>query len=218
MTVQSRPLRFVERATISFLRRIFVVAQGYYVPFDEEMIRSYGLLDFFAVLKDASVAWYKLLKHFGEKDAQLLACYSSMFNGCRHCGYGHMYALNLLHFQETGKLYPIAEEDILLHMRDTDDQILAWLLEQLSDPVFARQRHLLTRLHAVCYGKVSTETEPDDAMLMHAQRFYAFWNECSVTADPITSPLGAVSKDKALIAKYHSARAADRPGWKPLGR
>ena len=59
-----------------------------------------------------------------KKDAQLLACYSSMFNGCRHCGYGHVRAESAP-LSGDRKLYPIAEEDILLHMRDTDDQILA---------------------------------------------------------------------------------------------
>lgn len=209
MTITRRPLTFVERTTISLLRRLEVAAQGFYVPFDEEIMRSYGLRGFFSALTTSAIAWIKLVKHFGEKDAQLLACYSSMFNGCRHCGFGHMYALNLIHLAETNSLYPIRPEDILSHMRDTDDQILAWLHAQLAGPAFDRQRYLLSRLHAICYGQVEQDSQPDDALLRLAQKFYAFWNECSVTAEPTTSPLGAVSKDHALIARYHRARAAE---------
>jgi hypothetical protein len=173
------------------------------------MLRSYGIGGLFDALKASGIAWNKLMKYFGEKDTQLLASYSSMFNGCRHCGYGHLYALNLIYFDETGELFPIAEDEILEHMRDTDAEVIEWLLQRLNRPQFARQSHLLRRLYAIEYYQ-GQSSDPDDQMLTYARQFYSFWNECSIVGEAPSPPLGPVAKKRALIARYQLARQADR--------
>ena len=112
MAIPRRDLTLVERTVMNTLRTMFEATEGYYGAFDEEMIRHRGLGEYLKSLVYLSKHWIRLNKFFGAENTHILAFYSSMWNGCIYCGYGHLYAHNVNLFARTGQLFPLDEQDL----------------------------------------------------------------------------------------------------------
>ena len=218
MTSSRRDLTLVERTVMKTLRALFEVSEGYYGLFDEEMIRHRGLGEYLKSLVYLSKHWIRINKQFGQENAHILAFYSSLWNGCIYCGYGHLYAHNLNVFQRTGKLFPLSEQEIEQYMRTRDEDLLDLVRSRLTDPEFAEQRRLIERLYAARMDTLEPGNPEEDELLRLSIPYYSFINECSIVVEEKGPPMGKVAKDKALIDRYQQARAAGnaQPSSAPL--
>jgi len=208
MAIPRRDLTLVERTVMNTLRTMFEATEGYYGAFDEEMIRHRGLGEYLKSLVYLSKHWIRLNKFFGAENTHILAFYSSMWNGCIYCGYGHLYAHNVNLFARTGQLFPLDEQDLDEYVRTRDEDLLALVRERLSTPDFAGQLRMIERLYAVRTGTLEPGNPEEDELLRLSIPYYSFINECSIVVDQKGPPMGKVAKDKALLARYHQARAA----------
>ncbi|HNN97591.1 MAG TPA: hypothetical protein PKI03_35230, partial [Pseudomonadota bacterium] len=70
------------------------------------------------------------------------------------------------------------------------------------------QLRMIERLYAVRTGTLEPGNPEEDELLRLSIPYYSFINECSIVVDQKGPPMGKVAKDKALLARYHQARAA----------
>lgn len=206
MTSPRRDLTFLERTVMKAIRALTIASEGYFAVFDEEMIRHRGLGEYLRSIAFMTQAWNRLVKQFGDENAHILAFYSSLWNGCVYCGYGHLYAHNLSYFQRTGRLFPIEEEAIEHFLRTNDDDFVAFVRSRLTGSDHADKLKLFEQLFS---AQMSTQQPGQANDLMHVTiALYSYVNECSIVAEDRGPPMGKVAKDKALIARYQQARAA----------
>jgi len=208
MTSSRRDLTFMERTVMKTLRALFVVSEGYYGLFDEEMIRHRGLGEYLKSLVYLSKHWMRINKQFGSENAHILAFYSSLWNGCIYCGYGHLYAHNLNVFERTGHLFPLREDHIDQYVRTKDEDLVAFVRSHLTAPEYTDKLRLIERLYTARVGQLEPGDPQEDELLKLSIPYYSFINECSIVVEEKGPPMGKVAKDKALIARYHQARAA----------
>lgn len=219
MTSTRRDLTLVERTVMKTLRALFVVSEGYYGAFDEEMIRHRGLGEYLKSLVYLSKHWIRINKQFGQENAHILAFYSSMWNGCTYCGYGHLYAHNLSLFARTGQLFPLREDHIDQLMRAKDEDLIAFAREHMAGPEFADKLRLIERLYAARVDQLEPGNPTEDELLRLSIPYYSFINECSIVVDQKGPPMGKVAKDTALIERYQQARATadhQKPATSPV--
>lgn len=200
--MSQRPLTWSERAFIKSMRVFADLQLGYHIDFDEELVRQHGIQGFMRWGRKLAALEKRLYAYFGEERMHFVAAFSSFFNGCDYCVWGHLYATNLLHFEQTGKLYPIDERESLALMRKADSVVLAELETRLAD--FPEHLRLLKRLKALRDG-APRETE-EDRQLDQVQGLFEWINECSITVEAPAPPLGTIAKKKQLIARYLEAR------------
>lgn len=204
----SRELTWYERAFIRTERALGELTHGYHIAFDEELVRQHGMLGLFRFGRATLKAQNELIAMFGETKFHLLAGFASLWNGCDYCTYGHVLALNLCVFKETGQLFPIDEAEVheLLRLRDHELQAMLEARLGASHPeLFALvKRQLEVR---VAEGPLKSD---EDRLLLKSIALYEWVNECSITVDAPAPPLGPVAKDRALRARYAAAREAAR--------
>lgn len=200
----SRQLTFAERTFLAIERKLAVLTRGFAITFDEELIRQHGIAGFFRWAAQTEKATNELIATFGETRFHLIACFGSLWNGCDYCAYGHMLALNLCIYRDTQQLFPIDETEVIQILRMRDSEVLTFLDERLgqSHPDFAK---LVRRQHDLRVADGPMQGE--DAMLMKSIALYEWINECSITVDAPSPPLGPVAKESALRTRYEAARA-----------
>jgi hypothetical protein len=136
----------------------------------------------------------------------VVAAFSSFFNGCDYCTWGHLYAINLLHYEKTGALYPVDEQESLVLMQKGDTAVVAELERRLS--AFPDHVRLVKRVLELRSG--TPEATEEDKHLKLAEGLFEWINECSITVAAPAPPLGVIARKKGLIARYRSAREATR--------
>ncbi len=203
-----RPLTWYERLFLAIARPLSEVSTGYSVSFDEEIVRQHGLKGLMRFGRATSEAFNAMQKTFGVETSNLLAGFSSFFNGCEYCAWGHIYALALLYFERTGKLYPIDETETRELMMRPDTEVLAELKQRLEavEPEHAR---LLLRQYELrkMEGPI---TGDEDRLLVRSIALYEWVNECSIVSEAPAPPMNPIAKKKDLMAKYNEARGPER--------
>lgn len=197
-----RELSWYERAFLQTVRAGGRLGLGYAIDFDEELVRHHGLAGF---LKWSPKLWsleQKLTRFFGEEKMHVVAAFSSFFNGCDYCTWGHLYAVNLVLFEQTGKLYPLDERESLVLMQKTDAAVVAELERRLAD--FPEHVRLLKRQLELRDGAAPLNDE--DQHLKLAVGLFEWINECSITVEAPAPPLGVIARKRSLIARYQAAR------------
>ncbi|MBL8924384.1 MAG: hypothetical protein JNJ54_36385 [Myxococcaceae bacterium] len=203
----SRQLTSVERAFIAVERKLAKLTRGYFISFDEELVRQRGIAGFFRWGAQTDKVMNELIASFGETRFHLVAAFASLWNGCDYCAYGHILALNLCLYRDTQTLFPIGEHEVheLLRLRDVELKVLLEQRIGRSHPDFVK---LVGRLSELRFADGPLQGE--DKVLVKAIALYEWINECSITVDSPAPPLGPVSKDLALAERYREARAQQR--------
>ncbi|MFZ5441688.1 MAG: hypothetical protein ACOZQL_16925 [Myxococcota bacterium] len=198
-----RELTWFERAFIKSSRAFADFDLGYHIDFDEELIRQHGIAGFMKWGRKLWALETKLTAFFGEENMHFVAAFSSFFNGCDYCTWGHLFAVNLVHLEKTGRLYPIDERESLVLMQQGDTAVVAELERRLAEhPEHVR---LLKRMLELRDGAPAQGDE--DHHLGLARGLFEWINECSITVEAPAPPLGSIAKKKDLIARYQAARA-----------
>lgn len=209
--IKRRPLTTVERVVLGSITRMATLTEGYFVAFGEEVMRTYGVKGFMEWAKLCDTTQKALRAHFGVKEQHLLSSMASLWNGCEYCAHGNLFAHNLLHFQETGELFPLDEVDLFELASHDDDTMIEVLRERFTE--FPESFAHVSRQWEFKSGRATPEDgNRDDEQIYLSMRLYDFINECSIVINGPAPPFNAIAKDKALIAKYEAARdrAPDR--------
>jgi len=207
--MSSLRLNFLQRGFVSALHKMSELSEGYTVGFLDELVRQHGILGFFKWAKGTTAVWNELAGRYGEKDAHMVASFASLWNGCDYCAYGHLLAFNLEHFQQTGELFPLDEQEIHQLLRMRDQEILAVVAERFSAAGQQHLAQLLQRQHQLKVLGGVAETE-EDRYLLRAAALYEWVNECSIVAEAPAPPLGRIAKDRDLRIRYDEARRQQR--------
>lgn len=200
-----KELTWYEKAFIKTTRALAGVSIGYYVNFDEELVRQHGITGFLKWGRTTQAMFEEITAKLGTEEAHLVAAFASFFNGCDYCSWGHLFALNLLHLERTGKLYPIDEVEVLELMRTGDTAVMQELERRLA-PEFPEHLRLLLRQHQLRTlesGPVSEE----DRVLVRSITLFEWVNECSIVVNAPAPPMDRIAKKKALLARYEALRA-----------
>ncbi len=206
--IPQRQLNLFERFLIWIMRKLARVTVGYVVAFDEEIMRQHGIGGFIKFAQATQKAFKQLELKFGNEVAHLLAAFSSFFNGCDYCAWGHLYATNLLYFERTGKLYPIDETEVHALMMMRDSEVLAELQARLT-PVEPEHTRLIKRQHDVRVAEGPLNGE-EDRLLVKSVALYEWVNECTILSEAPAPPLDAVARKAKLIAAYNELRKPER--------
>jgi hypothetical protein len=210
-----RPLTGTERAASTLMKLGMWVAEGYALPFTEDLVRSFGVRGAVQELLRYRRVQEALTARYGERDAHLLLGFAALWNGCGYCSVGHMFASNLLRYREQALLFPIDQDEAerLQHM--TDEGAMERVRELLrGDSRYARVLALIERQFKLKRGEAEGSTD-DDAMLNACNAALDLSNECSILAgldaDPhAVPPLSRHSRDYLLRHRYEAARQAVR--------
>jgi len=207
-----RTLTPPERLILWLMRESDRLVTGVPNPFVEELVRRSGFRAILTFLVVATKVSRSLDKRYGLVLSNVVTGFVGMWNGCRHCGVGHIYAANLVHFDETGELYPIAEVDVPLLEEMTYEASMARVRELLAGEAFAEHLRVLERLYALRSGAEPRGEE--DRLLALALACWAWMNDCSV---PVTYDM-QVKVVPAIMDKRRRARVVDRYRAKRDGR
>lgn len=210
----TRTLNLFERGFLSAMGVCSRMTEGYTVSFTEELVRQHGILGFFKWARSTMREWKALVDAYGERDAHLLAAFASFWNGCDYCAYGHVLAHNLHVFQESGALFPVDEQEVPALTRERDEELLTTLRQRLSAPEQAKMLGLLERQYALKFGLVQAETE-EDRTLARTNALYDWVNECSITVEAPSPPLGRIAKERKVRREYDVARQQSRAATLP---
>jgi hypothetical protein len=181
------------------------LVQGYHTPFITSLLQTYGIqgMSVLGPILESTMA--DLNVEAGECGGHLLAGLAAMGNGCLFCAYGHIYAANLLFFEETGSLGPLDEKELAQLVTMTDPTLSALLLERLDSSPWEALRPRVQRLFALRMGAPAT---PADQTLRLAIAAWSLITECSLqTSIHLAPPLHSrMARARRLQRAYRSFR------------
>lgn len=204
LALAPRPLNFAERLFLRLLRWMEMKTFGFKHPFSEELVRSSGFFGALNFGKAVGKAMAGLEKRYGLLVSNLIMGFAGLWNGCRYCGVGHLYAANLLHFKATGRLYPIAEEDVPWLQELSYEESMVRVRGLLADEEFAEHLRIIERVYELREGAEAKNEE--DRLLQLALASWAWLNECSA---PISFDM-QVKEVPAILEKGERERLLDR--------
>jgi hypothetical protein len=203
-----KELTWYQKAFIKTSRALASVSIGYYVTFDEELIRQHGIAGFLKWGKATQDAYDEIEKVLGAERAHLVAGFASFFNGCDYCAWGHIFAANLIFFERTSRLLPLDEQEVHDLMRKGDSSVFRELEARLSSE-FPEELRLLKRQHELRQAPPSGAATEEDRVLLKSIGLFEWVNECSITVNAPAPPMDPIARKKKLLAAYAEAR---RPG------
>lgn len=198
---------------MKFVRQASELTRGYAIAFDEELVRQHGIMGFMKWGRSTEAALESLFDAFGDRHTHLLAAFASMWNGCDYCTFGHLLALNLYVYRDTGTFFPIdeAETGSLLRMRD--GEVLAELEKRLTAQ-YPEMVRLVKRQHELRHTDGAARGD-EDRLILRSVALYEWINECSITVDAPAPPLGRIAMNQDVRRRYAEARAAWRAEQAP---
>ena len=202
-----RELSWYEKAFLKSARVLAGWHIGYSVNFDEELLRQHGISGLIKWGRATQAAFDHIATKLGLEEAHLVAAFASFFNGCDYCSWGHLFALNLIYLERTGKLYPVDEEEVLELMRRGDSAVFEELRLRLGEhPEHLRLLLRQQELRTLEGGPVSEE----DKIIVSSITLFEWVNECSIVVNAPAPPMDPIAKKKALLARYEALRAPQR--------
>ena len=200
------PPRFGHRVIATPMDWIGRLQNGYSVPFIANVLSTFGfsgLTSLFPVLAEAERQAHEL---YGPIYGRLVTAMSTLGNGCTACLYGHLYAANLLYFEKSGGIGPIAELETDALLQLPDDQLGAFLQGRLSDTEWAEALPPLMRIQALRSGREPQDEE--DVALQHGLLAWSLINECSLQAPMDVAPPfdPRLARNRRLQRAYRQAR------------
>lgn len=181
---------------------------GYKTPFIETMLRTYGVSAMPQLAPALQGALDALTEAHGERHAQAVVAFAALGNGCPFCSYGHLYAADLLHFEETGTLCPISPEAMLEARGWLDAEITGWITTSLTGPIWGPIAATVLRQRELRGGAAARS--PMDETLLQVTAAWQLISECSLQHEITNAPPlhPRMARARRLQRAYRAARAA----------
>jgi alkylhydroperoxidase family enzyme len=164
-----------------------------------------------------ALAWFawnmpryeRTLKEFGAVRTHLICTAISLVNGCRYCGYGHGYALQLAYLREHHRLFPLSEHTMGL-LRGLPPGVIRHRMAGAAQRAGLHSEvRWVERAIALTLADDRRPTDDDDVRISHLVRMFGVLNSVGISDD--TEPDQAhtpLNKDRALKQRYARLRAA----------
>ncbi|MFO0600819.1 MAG: hypothetical protein U0228_36250 [Myxococcaceae bacterium] len=207
--MSGRELTFVEKTFLKVARSSAGFVVGYNVAFDEELLKQHGISGLIKWGRMMMATFEEIEKQFGTRKAHVLAAFSSFFNGCDYCAWGHLFATGLVHFEATGKLFPIDEVETHDLMRLGDNTVLAELEKRLGGE-FADDLRLIKRQYEIRYTPGFKAENEEDRLILKSIGLFEWVNECSITVSAPAPPMSRLAQKTKLLEAYAAARQPER--------
>ena len=184
---------------------------GYVNPFWDEMVSSYGYNETIDLLTKINVPKSYFAEKYSKTMAEFILGLSGLWNGCRWCAIGHMYAANVFYFKDNNTLFPVPETIIpeleLLEFKEVWEK----LDNMLKPKEFSAERTIAEKMYKLQAGELNPSIE-EDKHLMTLITIWGFINECSIlySYDIETNKVPALfvpKSDAHIIDAYKQARA-----------
>lgn len=211
--MSKRELTRAQRAFLALYNPFFEKMLGWRQDaINEEFVRTYGVGELLKYGKTMGDTLSFLAERYGESEAQHIAGFSGMMNGCRFCGVGHNLTANVMIFQRTGELFPIDELEIPELQKTTDTNIMRLFQDRLSGTRWADLLRHLERMNQLRIGASRTDSD-DDLYLGTALDLWIWNNECTIEVgldiDATDVPSFATfNRNRPLYDRYRKARAS----------
>lgn len=146
------------------------------------------------------------LAELGPVHGNLAFTLASLLNGCAYCVYAHGRAFQLHFFKETGRVFPL-EENELVDMRALTDLEIGQRLEvALKQANMPQELGLLERLMELKFRGAQAKNKEDEHLL-HAIQMYDVLNYCAISGEvEIDDVHDAIYRDEETKARYAEAR------------
>lgn len=207
-------LSFAERIGVQAVGWIHRITMGYWPAFTRELVRTYGLDGLKQWGEAVEAAIKRLSERFGDEIGQGLIAMAAVWNGCAYCTTGHLYALNVLYFKRTGRLFPIDEREVPRWYTMTDERLIARIVERLEGDEFAELRRLIERQYQIRVRGEHIVDGPDDEAIVLANAAWDLVNECSIVIEtghiPPLHPAAARARGVQKAYAQKRGRAAAR--------
>jgi ABC-type transporter Mla MlaB component len=178
-------------------------------PWFDDLVRTHG----FPGLKRWSDTIQRsvdsLTERHGELSAQTLLGLGAFWNGCLYCARGHLLAANLLHFESTGRMFPLSEEDVLRWRNSTQDAALAEIEKRFQGSEREDIGELVLRQGRLALGQsTAAGDEATIGALAQAESAWAMVNACPRAQESARVPPlhPRLSRDRQLLERYRQAR------------
>jgi hypothetical protein len=100
-------VRRLDRLAVRLLERLGRQLWGFPPRLMAPIVDDLGALGALAWFVRNMPRYERTLRVLGPLRTHLACVVVSLFNGCRYCSYGHAYAVELIHLQERGTLFPV---------------------------------------------------------------------------------------------------------------
>jgi hypothetical protein len=171
----------------------------------------------------AAIKWMASNLPRYEKDLAAMGCVrghlvytvASMLNGCPYCMYAHGRAFELHYFEQTTRLFPLDEHQLLSLMELPDGRARGQLEAALVEAGLHDEVRLVVRIYALKLEGAEPGADEEDPRLMHAIQMFDTLNRCAILSQvAVDDAHDRINKDAELKARYAEARLAQ--GKKPM--
>jgi len=163
-----------------------------------------------------AVSWFvcnmpryeRTLRVLGPLRTHLVCVVVSLFNGCRYCSYGHAYAVELVHLQERGALFPVDAATVSGWTGLEPAELRRRFVEVLEQADLHGEVLWVDRTIALA-GGAQRPVDAQEARVAHLVAMFGVLNAVGkahdVEPDEAHDPR---NKDVALTARHHELRSA----------
>lgn len=175
-----KELSLGERLGATAILWVSRITFGYWPAFTQELVRTYGMDGVKQWGEAVEGALEGLNSRFGEEAAQLLIGLAAVWNACSYCTIGHLYALNVLYFRRTGRLFPIDEREVPGWYVLTDEALIDRVARRLDDEEHAHLLPLVRRQFQLRTAGPEVAESEDDQAIVRANAAWDLVNECTI--------------------------------------
>ncbi len=172
-----------ERVGATAILWISRITFGYFPAFTRELVHTYGLQGVKQWGEAVEGAVGALTERFGDETAQLLIALAAVWNACSYCTIGHLYALNVLYFRRTGRLFPIDEREVPRWYTVSDEALIERIVERLQTDEFEHLIPLVRRQFEIRTAGPEIAESDDDRAIVRANAAWDLVNECTIMID-----------------------------------
>ena len=152
--------------------------------------------------------YQRTLKAFGPIRTHLICTTISLVNGCRYCGFGHGYALELAYLREHGRLFPLGKHSMVMLRGLSPGLIRHRMADAARRAGLHSEVRWLERAIELTVAEDRRPTDDDDVRICHLVRMFGVLNSVGISDD--TEPDEAhspLNKDRALKVRHARLQA-----------
>ena len=180
--------RTLDRIAVSVLERISQTLWGFPPRIMAPVVAQVGPMTALSWAVRNMPRYERTLRTLGPLRTHLACAVVSLYNGCRYCSFGHLYAVELIYLQRRGKLFPLDARTVedwiglkpaelrhrmvdVLQRADLHGEVL-WIdltlalasgTQRAVDVHEARVAHLVSMYNVLNQVGISSNIDPDQA-------------------------------------------------------
>ncbi|MBO0872930.1 MAG: hypothetical protein J2P19_06015 [Pseudonocardia sp.] len=153
--------------------------------------------------------YQRTLSEFGPVRTHLICTTISLLNGCRYCGHGHAYALELAYLREHGRPFPLSLRAIQLLRGLPPGVIRHRMVSAARCAALHADVRWVERAANLTLAEDRRPTDREDVRISHLVRMFGMLSSIGIAhnTEPDDAALSPLNKDVVLKARYAQVRA-----------